>query len=85
MRKTAIILPRGTAEELMTTRFDLQLTNQKKGPFNSRPHVEIENSIFLLIFLPFDEKLRLILYFCFLNFFFKNELFSTLNIKTKSA
>ncbi len=47
-----------TVEELMTARFDLQLTNQQKGAFNSHPHVEIEYSSCLLIFLSLNEKLK---------------------------
>ncbi len=45
----------------MTARFDLRLTNQQKGAFNSRPHVEIEYSSRLYIFLSLDEKRKFLL------------------------
>ncbi len=62
-----IILPRKTetVEELMMTRFDLQQANQKKGAFNSRPHVEIEYSICLYMFLPLNGKRKIKLNSCF--------------------
>ncbi len=37
-------------------RTDLQLTNQQKGAFNSRPNVVIEYSSCLLMFLSLNEK-----------------------------
>ncbi len=40
----------------MKARFDLRLTNQQKGAFNSHPRVEIEYSTGLFIFLPLNEK-----------------------------
>ncbi len=40
----------------MTAQFDLQLTNQQKGAFNSRPCVEIEYSSCLFIFVPLNEN-----------------------------
>lgn len=45
-----VILLRGTEEELMTAWFDLWLTIQRKGAFQSRPHVKIKYSSCLSIF-----------------------------------
>ncbi len=84
-----IILLRDTAEELMMARFDLQLTNQQKGAFNSCPRAEIEYSSCLFIFLPLNEKQKFKPNSCF--FFFLNNTqkeqfsnFSTFNVKSKN-
>ncbi len=59
-------------------RTDLQLINQQKGVFNSRPNVEIEYSSFLFIFLSLNEKRKMKLNsrfsfkkICFLIFYFQ--------------
>lgn len=50
MQWMTIILLCRTEEELMMARFDLSLSNQRKGAFHSRPHVEIEFSIGSVLF-----------------------------------
>ncbi len=71
--------------------FDLWLTNQQKGVFNSRPSVEIEYSRFLYIFQPLDKKKIIKLNSCF-SFLKKKKkrkricflIFLLKNIKTKN-
>jgi len=44
VERGTIIMLSGTDEQLMTTWFDVWLTNQQKEAFHSRSHIEIEYS-----------------------------------------
>ncbi len=70
----------GTAEELMTARFNVWLTNQRKGAFQvvysfSSPECKNGKSSIILVFLFFFEKRKKepFSYFSVFNIKLKNE------------